>query len=315
MARQRGARTALAGAFETQYGTAPASGFFRLPFARVGVGASQALQESELLGYGRDALPPVLDEVTADGDVVIPIDSESFGFWLKGTFGAPATTENTGVFTHVFTSGGWDLPSFALEKQMPDVPHFPMVSGCKIDQLRWTMQRSGLLQATASVIAQGEDTAPTTSQAGTLTDYAIDNRFNHFHGAITAGGSPFANVTSAEVMLMNNLDRVETIRDDGRIDGADAGIFQARGSINARFSDTGLIDDAVAGTPVALSFSHTISADVSLTIDIARAYLSRPSPAIEGPEGVQVTFEWQGAQASDGSAMVTATLVNGVASY
>ena len=30
--------------------------------------------------------------MTADGDVVVPIDAEAFGFWLKAAFGDPVTT-------------------------------------------------------------------------------------------------------------------------------------------------------------------------------------------------------------------------------
>ena len=36
--------------------------------------------------------PPVKDAVTADGEVVVPLDAEAFGFWLKAAFGDPATT-------------------------------------------------------------------------------------------------------------------------------------------------------------------------------------------------------------------------------
>jgi len=315
MSRAMGARAFLAGAFETTYGTAPASGFLRLPFARDSLGASQRLQESELLGYGRDPLDPVLDEVTADGDVVVPIDAESFGFWLKAALGDPTTTEDTGVYTHVFTSGNWDLPSFSIEKGMPDVPHYPMISGCKVDRLSWTMQRAGLLQATASIIAQGEDDSPTSSQAGTITDYAIDQRFNHFQGAITMDGADLANVVSTEITLANNIDRIETIRSDGLIDGADAGMMAVTGSTVMRFANTTLLDKAVAGTPVAFQFTYSISASASLTIAIPRVFLPKPKREIPGPRGVQVTFEWHAAQQADGSEMLTATLVNEVASY
>ena len=46
-----------------------------------------------------------------------------------------------------------------------------------------------------------------------------------------------------------------------------------------------------------------------------RVLLPKPKVQIEGPAGVQVTYEWQAAQQSNGDAMVTATLVNEVASY
>jgi hypothetical protein len=92
MARAQGARALMALAFETTYGTPPVSGFTRMPFASTSLGAEQPLLNSELLGYGRDPLAPIKDAVTADGDVVVPLDAEAFGFWLKAAFGAPTTT-------------------------------------------------------------------------------------------------------------------------------------------------------------------------------------------------------------------------------
>src|ERR671919_476423 len=106
MARAQGARAHMALAFETVYGTPPASGFTRMPFASSSLGAEQPLLTSELLGYGRDPVAPIKDAVTADGDVVVPIDTEAFGFWLKAAFGDAVTT-GTGPWTHEFRSGGW----------------------------------------------------------------------------------------------------------------------------------------------------------------------------------------------------------------
>ena len=75
MARAQGARALMALAFETTYGTPPASGFTRMPFASTSLGAEQPLLNSELLGYGRDPLAPIKDAVTAAGDVVVPLDA------------------------------------------------------------------------------------------------------------------------------------------------------------------------------------------------------------------------------------------------
>jgi len=95
MARAQGARSQLAAAFETTYGTAPASGYFQMPFASASLGAEQPLLSSELLGYSRDPLAPIKDAVTADGDLVVPIDAEAFGFRVKAAFGSPNTTGTT----------------------------------------------------------------------------------------------------------------------------------------------------------------------------------------------------------------------------
>ncbi|MFD1507934.1 phage tail tube protein, partial [Lacimonas salitolerans] len=207
MARAQGARALMALAFETTYGTPPAGGFTRMPFASTSLGAEQPLLNSELLGYGRDPLAPIKDAVTADGDVVVPLDAEAFGFWLKAAFGDPITT-GTGPWTHEFQSGAWTLPSMSIETGMPEVPRYAMYSGCVLDQLSWQVQRSGLLTATARLVAQGEAIATTTS-AGSPADLAL-KRFGHFNGAITRNGTALGNVVSADITYANNLDRIET---------------------------------------------------------------------------------------------------------
>ncbi len=58
MARAHGARAQMALAFETVYGTAPASGYRTVPFASTTLGSEQPLIASELLGQGRDPLAP-----------------------------------------------------------------------------------------------------------------------------------------------------------------------------------------------------------------------------------------------------------------
>ncbi len=158
MPRAQGARAQMALAFESVYGAPPAGGWFRMPFASASLGAEQPLLSSELLGYGRDPLPPVKDAVTADGDVVVPIDVEAFGVWLKAAFGQPTTT-GSGPYTHEFRTGGWTLPSLAIESAMPEVPRYAMYAGCVLDQISWTLRRSGLLTATARLVAQGETVA------------------------------------------------------------------------------------------------------------------------------------------------------------
>ena len=314
MARAQGARAQMALAFETTYGTPPASGFTRMPFASATLGAEQPLLNSELLGYGRDPLAPIKDAVTADGNVVVPIDAQGFGVWLKAAFGDPTTTGTApGPFTHEFQSGAWTLPSLSIETGMPEVPRFAMYSGCVLDTLSWQMQRSGLLTATASLVAQGESTA-TASAAGTLSELALQ-RFGHFNGAITRNGTALGNIVSAEITYANSLDRVETIRSDGRIDGADPSIAALTGRIEVRFADQVLVDQAINGDPCALSFAYTLPSGESLTLTAHAVYLPRPRIEIAGPQGVQATFDWQAARDAVLGRMCTVTLINSVEEY
>jgi hypothetical protein len=312
MARAQGARAQMALAFETVYGTPQGGGFTKMPFASTTLGAEQPLLNSELLGYGRDPLAPIKDAVTADGDVVVPLDAKAFGFWLKAAFGAPTTT-GTGPWTHEFQSGAWTLPSVSIETGMPEVPRYAMYSGCVLDQLTWQMQRSGLLTATAQLVAQGE-TVGTTTSAGTPA--ALDlKRFGHFNGSITRNGSELGNVVSADITYANNLDRIETIRSDGRIDGADPSIAALTGSIEVRFADSTLVTQAINGDPCELEFAYVLPSGESFTFTAHAVYLPRPRIEISGPQGVQATFDWQAARDSVVGRMCTATLVNDVETY
>src|SRR6056297_2749887 len=123
MAYQQGINTKFHGAFESAYGTAPAAGFMELPFISHTLGEERPNEADDTLGNGRKPRAPEKGTREAGGDVVVPVEAESFGFWLKALFGAPTTT-GTGPYTHVFEAGAAaSLPSLALETWMPQVPH------------------------------------------------------------------------------------------------------------------------------------------------------------------------------------------------
>jgi hypothetical protein len=244
--------------------------------------------------------------------VVIPIDAASIGFWLKAAFGAP-TTSGTTSKTHTFQSGNWNLPSFAIETGMPEIPRYAMYAGCKLDSLSWQMGRSGLLTATARVIAQGE-TVATSSAAGSLTDLAL-TRFGHFNGSIKRNGQAIGNVVTADIAYANNLDRVETIRADGKIDGADPSVAALTGNIVVRLADQTLVTQAINGEACTLEFEYALTGGVGLKLTAHAVYLPRPRIEIAGPQGIQATFDWQAALAADPGRMCTVVLTNTMTGY
>jgi len=313
MARASGARAQMALGFETTYGTPVASGnYWKMPFASSSLGMEQPLLASELLGYGRDPLAPVKDAITADGDVVVPIDQRFLGIWLKALFGSPTTTGTTGDYSHEFASGGWVLPSMSIEIGNPEVPSFRSLRGVMANSISWQMQRSGLVTATVACIAQGE-VAAAASSAGVLDELALD-RFGAFNGSVLLDGAAMGNVVSGSVTYSNNLEAVETIRADGMIAGADAGQATLTGEITVRFADTEMLDLATAGTPVELTFGYS-TGSASFELVAHAVYLPRPRLAIEGPGGIQATFNWQAAKAASPARMATVTLMNDMADY
>ena len=364
----------------------------------------------------------MLDAITTDGDVEVPIDAAGFGFWLKAAFGAPTTagtvaatgaitfsaqpavnstltingtaltfvasgatgnqvnidanlaatmtalvvalnasvvagaalatytgtataltiafdvlgsTGNTftlaasvspafngtvsaatltgGMNSHTFMYGSWTLPSMSIEVGMPEVPRFAMYSGCVLGALSWQVERSGLLGAKAMLMAQGEAIAGATA-AGTPAAIAL-KRFGHFNGAIKRDGVALGNIVSADLTYANNLDRIETIRSDAKIDGADPAIAALTGKIEVRFADTTLLTQAINGTAAALEFSYVLPSNESLTLTAHAVYLLRHRIEIPCPQDIQATFDWQAALAVSPARMCTAILVNTVVSY
>ncbi len=312
MARAYGANTQLLGKFETAYGTPPTGNYIKFPFVSSDLGSEQGLIASDLLGQGRDPSQPIRDVIRVEGNVVVPVDLRNFGHWLKALLGAPTTT-GTGPYTHTFASGAASLPSIALEVGMPDVPIFFTEAGVRVNSAQLSFSRSGAANATLNCIAQGETDAGVTG-GGTPTTASL-TRFNQFQASIKKDGVQLGNVTGAQLTYTNNLERIETIRSDGKIDGADPTIAALTGNIEVRFADTTLIDAATDNTPLELAFAYTIDADKSLTFTAHEVYLPKPKLAISGPGGVQATFDWQAAKATSPARMLTVVLKNDVASY
>ena len=59
----------------------------------------------------------------------------------------------------------------------------------------------------------------------------------------------------------------------------------------------------------------TIDANNKLVILCHEVYLPKPKLVIQGPGGVEASYDFQGAKNTAANAMVTVTLVNDVASY
>jgi hypothetical protein len=221
-------------------------------------------------------------------------------------------TLSGGTYLHVFTSGGLVLPSMSIEIGMPEVPSYGMNFGVRGNTLKIGLSRRGLLNATLGLIAQGE-TPDTVSQAGTPTSLAMQ-RFAQAVGEIKKDGTRLGNVTGAELNYTNNLDSVETIRPDGRIEDADAAMSGGTGNINVRFADNSLRDAAAGSDPKELSFGWAAEGGFSLTFDYPRVFFPKVKASITGPGGVETNFQWQAAAGEDGH-VLSVSLHTDVAAY
>ena len=109
---------------------------------------------------------------------------------------------------------------------------------------------------------------------------------------------------------VNNLEKIETIRSDGLIDGADSTVAALTGPIEVRFADTTLIDLASNGALVDLEFAYAIDSGLKIAFEAHEVYLPKPALTVEGPGGVSARFDFQGARNETEGRMLTVTLIN-----
>lgn len=421
--RARGSNAQSALAFENNYGVAPTSGYFAMPFVSANLGEQQGLIDPDLLGQGRQPQAVGDDVIDNMGDVTVPIDLRAFGFWLKLLLGQPVSTQGTfatgtiaftvqplanatitlggqaftfvaanptgnqiligadlattlanavlalnssavtavqaayyetvatgnqilithktlgtggnsfalaasvatvsgstlaggsttGPYNHVFTPSFTVPLSAAFEIGLPDVGSYGLNYGICADTLEIDVQRSGNSSAKIGLMAQGERRSA-TSLTGTKAAIALE-RFPASVGSVSYNGTVLGDIVSGKINYSNGLEAAENLRADSRIDGIDAGMVSAKISLVARFSSTTLLDLATNRTGIEITFNWKISATKSLKMVVHNVRLPRPRIAVQGPQGIQVTFDGIGQVLASTNRTITVTLVNDVASY
>lgn len=313
MSRAYGWNASLLIAEESEYGATPDKDYRKIPFISSSLDSEQNLVSSNVLGLGRDPTQPFQDVINVDGDIVAPIDMRNIGVWLKAVFGAPETTEADSVYTHSFESGKTSIPSYSLEVGLPEVPQYIRFAGVRANSVAFNFQRSGEAQATLNLMAQSE--SGETSTIDTNPKLFSYTRVSQFQGYVKSGGEFLANVTSASVTYSNNLEKIETIRNDGKVEAIDLGVASLSGSVSARYADNVLLDKARSGTPVDLELGYQLSDSLKLVITCHEVYLPKPKRSIDGPNGIECSYDFQGAKNDKVGRMMTVTLVNDVEDY
>ncbi|MFL1463433.1 phage tail tube protein [Roseococcus sp. DSY-14] len=310
MPRAIGANCRLLTLPETTYGTAPTGNWRRMPFLSCDLGAEQPLLDADVIGVGsnRDPAAPFLDTVTVQGQAVVPVDLVNIGHWLRLLLGAPTTTGTNPNFIHTFGSGAAALPSNSVEIDYPDVPSFDVCTGVRADTLEIDFSPSGPATATFGLMGQGSLRGGSSS-GGTPTSAAY-TAFNKAQGSITRAGAALAQVTGARMTYSNGMEMVRTIRADRRIEGVDPGVARCTGQVTVRFENTTLLAQAQNGTAAEFAFAYTIDANRSLTVTLHEVYLALAKTPIEGPAGVEASFDFRAAFNATATRMMTVALRN-----
>ncbi|MBL0320073.1 MAG: hypothetical protein IPP74_12420 [Alphaproteobacteria bacterium] len=226
-------------------------------------------------------------------------------------------TLSGGGYIHTYISGIPTLPSFTAEVGHLNVPAYFVNTGCMLGSMDMDFQRSGSAKATLKIMAQGE-TLNTVSGGGTPTT-RLYKPFSQFNGSILRNGVPLANITGAKFTYSNGLLIVPNLRPDALIDAIDPTQITINGSVDLRFADTTLLSDATNGNAIELQLQYQFPGldgnNFLLNWTFHSVHLPRPKMPINGPGGVQASFNWQAAYNDNLSKSATVTLKNDVSAY
>lgn len=316
MAQARGYNSQLVIDFETTFGADPvAPSGKRMPTNSWDVSGSRNLNSAQTITGTRNPVEPFAGNKSLAGSAVVPVDLTAFPFWLKGMFGAPATT-GAGPYVHVFKLGT-SQPSLVAEKKFDfgGSATYLKQNGIKISTLGMTIGGDGELVANLGIVGSSESAPGATPYDSTPTAVTLD-RLNNFQAAILEGGSSIATVTELAINLNFGLETDKYVVGGGGVLGEiPEGIVAVEGSLTAMFADTTLLAKAAALTESSLAVTFTKGTH-SLKIEIPELIYELKTPGITGPAGIMQQLGFKGYYASAAAASaVVVTLTNAVESY
>lgn len=205
-----------------------------------------------------------------------------------------ATLTGGGLYLHEFHSGGVTLPSLSIEQEHSDLEpgsaRFEVFEGVMANSLTIGRARTGAARATLNLISQRQSSEVATA-AGTPVVLPT-NLFSNLQGVLLSGDRRIANITGAELSFNNNLDVVEALRDDGLIEGSDPGGTQLGLSLTSRYSINAPKQAADSKTPVDIRFGYyEASSGAELGFHLHRLRLPKPRKSVDGPGGIEVTYQ------------------------
>lgn len=310
----RGSKGQIGFCFETTYGQTPASpNGILLPINSETLSAKQNIIEPATITGRRDPVRPGRGNIDVSGGLVVPIQEIPIGYLLAAMFGAPTTTGTGAPYTHVFKVHD-DMPSFLVERQLPDAGAYFLYNGCKVSKFSMELGGDGELTGSIDIIGATE-TVNAASFDSSLTSTA-SNKFSNFQGSVEEGGAASAIIVSASLNIDFGLDGdYYAIGGQGTRAGIAEGLVQVSGSIRAFFKNKTLLDKAINDTTSSLKLKLT-NGTHSLEFFMEEVIYERNSPGISGSKGILIELPYRAFyQSGVGNSVIVATLINSQASY
>lgn len=308
----RGYKGLLTVDYEKDFGKAnKTKAGYRLPFNENSVEQKQTLIDAATITGTRNDVQPAMGRKDVSGALVVPMDYDAFGFWLKAILGEPQTSGD-GAKTHVFTVGD-DQPSFTIEKAMPDVKKYFQYLGCKVNTLGIEFGQDS--EMTANVEVLGAERIISDNAYNESAPAIPLNRINQFHADIKINGKQSRIVREGSIELAAGLDGDQYVVGGGGVRGdIPEGLFKASGNISALFNDLEMMKWADEGTAVSMEIIFTHK-DCSLSFLFPTVQIEPTDAPIKGSAGVTLDAKWRAYSADASTSLVTVTLKNKQAKY
>lgn len=318
----RGYKTTCMLDYETSFGVAPSTKApVILPINSFGLTVSRNKNSAQTLRGRRDPDMPFDGNVETSGDIVVPVGTRAFGYWLKLLFGAPTTTGSGSAYTHVFKPAE-ESPSAVIQCAYgTDPATYGHYSGCKISSLQLAAGGDEELTATLSMAGKMAtfDTTNYDPNAGgeNAAEAIVLNRLSNFQASLKKDNSVFAVCTGFDINIDNGLDTdTRTLGTAGELYDIPEGIMSVTGNVTCLFTSLALLNDAKNSTEMSLELSFTIDNNNSLSILLPEVQIQYQGPTVEGPTGIRTQYPFVAYyNNSTANTVVQVTLKNDVAEY
>lgn len=314
----RGQLARLAFATETgSYGTAASTGYRYAHYYKANLRQTKPVEADPIIGAGthnqRDAVKNAPSLIEHGGSLELPVCLNQMGDWLRLTFGA-ATTSGTTNYTHTFASGQNTLPTATVELN-PITGDFRQHVGLAVQRLRVDLAvEGGYNRMMMDFLGYTENMLATTG-AGTPTAAKTYNPVKKTFGEVLLGGSSLGSLLSASFTYETGLIQERYVNGNPNFNAAFlAEQAQFFGELRVRYTGATLDTAGDAETEQALEFRFVQGTNNSISFQAPSATLSQAGVPIEGPGGIEQTFQFRCRQ-TNAAAMVSAILKNQTATY
>lgn len=313
MTQAKGSSAKVVAGFEGAYKAGAGAKGTVMPRVSFSGGASRTLNTSSVVTGSRSPSAPSAGNTDYSGNIVVPVDAQTFLIWLIALFGLPTSTADGDNFKHVFTPNETQ-PSLWIEKQFPELSSYMLGYGIKASSLALSVTSEGEVTADIGLIGAGESSNSAAAVAS--PDQLTSQQYQNFQATIKMNDLALSDrITEFSLSLDCGLDADSYCVGGGGERGSIAeGVLGISGNITALFTDKTLLQKGADNATVSFAVEYVLGA-TKLLVELTEAKINRASPAIEGPKGIKESYSFQGFASTPSLDAIRVTVTNDVETY